>query len=92
MKSLAGLAALPAKNPELARTWIYAKLLAILIAERIAGQAPDSPPWGLGKAGRQPITLAPHENGLRQHPRGDPRPIALASRSPRLRATAPILP
>ena len=66
MKSFAGLDRLPAKKPELAQAWIYAKLIAVLIAEQIAGQVPDSPPYEPGTAGRKPITLAPHENGPRE--------------------------
>lgn len=43
-KSLAGLDMLPAKKPELARAWIYARLIVAIIAEQIAGQVPNSPP------------------------------------------------
>jgi hypothetical protein len=57
-KSLAGLDALPAKNPDLARTWIYARLIAALLAERIAGKVPDSPPSAPGNTDRQSITMA----------------------------------
>ena len=39
-KSLAGLDMLPAKKPELARAWIYARLIVAIIAEQIAGQVP----------------------------------------------------
>src|SRR6266852_5890936 len=46
-KSLAGLDMLPAKKPELARAWIYARLIVAIIAEQIAGQVPDSSPSGL---------------------------------------------
>ena len=42
-KSLAGLDQLPAKEPRLARAWIYARLIVAIIAERIAGQVPDAP-------------------------------------------------
>ena len=45
-KSLAGLDMLPAKKPELARAWIYARLIVAIIAEQIAGQVPESPPSG----------------------------------------------
>ncbi|MBY5720458.1 transposase, partial [Rhizobium leguminosarum] len=41
-KSLAGLDSLPAKKPELARAWLYARLIVAIIAEQIAGQVPDS--------------------------------------------------
>src|ERR1700675_4017502 len=81
MKSLAGLAALPAKKPELAQAWIYARLIAVLLAEQIAGQVPDSPPCGPGKTHRKPIALASHENGPRRNPRRRPRTIAVADRS-----------
>ena len=60
MKSLAGLDQLAAKKPELARAWIYARLIAFLIAEQSAGQVPDSPPSGPGPTRRKPVTLAAH--------------------------------
>jgi hypothetical protein len=44
MKSLGGLDELAAKKPELAQAWIYARLIAFLIAEQIAGQVPESFP------------------------------------------------
>jgi Transposase DDE domain len=67
-KSLAGLDMLPAKKPELARAWIYARLIVAIIAERIAGQVPDSSPSGPGKTIRKPITLASHENRFGHDP------------------------
>jgi hypothetical protein len=71
-KSLAGLDMLPAKNPDLARAWIYARLILAIIAEQIAGQVPESSPSGLGNTPRtKPIALASHEDdpshGLRRH-------------------------
>jgi hypothetical protein len=57
MKSLAGLDELTAKKPELAQAWIYAKLIAFLIAEQNAGQVPDSPPCGPATVSRQPSHL-----------------------------------
>jgi hypothetical protein len=60
-KSLAGLDMLPAKKPELARAWIYARLIVAIIAEQIAGQVPDSSPSGPGNTTRNPIALASHE-------------------------------
>lgn len=44
MKSLADLDTLPAKKPALAQAWIYSKLIGYLLAERMTGQVPDSPP------------------------------------------------
>lgn len=70
-KSLAGLDLLPAKNPELARAWIYARLIVAIIAEQIAGQVPDSSPSGPETTSRKSIALAAHEDSpgydLRRH-------------------------
>src|SRR5882724_11844534 len=66
-KSLAGLDMLPAKKPELARAWIYARLIVAIIAEQIAGQVPDSSPSGPGKTTRKPIALASNEDSLGHH-------------------------
>src|ERR1700687_5315107 len=66
-KSLAGLDMLPAKKPELARAWIYARLIVAIIAEQIAGQVPDSPPSGLDNATGKPIALASHEDSSGHH-------------------------
>jgi hypothetical protein len=68
-KSLAGLDMLPAKKPELARAWIYARLIVAIIAEQIAGQVPDSSPSGPDTATRKPIALASHEDRLSYHMR-----------------------
>ena len=88
MKSLAGLDRLPAKTPELAQAWIYARLIAALMAEQIAGQVPVSPPSEPDQTERKPIALAPHENGSRQHPRRHPRTIAMAHCAQCLRPNA----
>ena len=85
MKSLAGLAALPAKKPELARAWIYARLIVLLMAEQIAGQVPESPPSEPDKTGGKPIALASHENGPRWNPRRHSRIIAMANGPQRIR-------
>jgi Transposase DDE domain len=61
-KSLAGLDLLPAKKPELARAWIYARLIVAIIAEQIAGQVPDSSPCGPETTTRKSIALAAHED------------------------------
>jgi DDE family transposase len=78
-KSLAGLDQLPAKNPELARAWIYARLIVALIAERIAGQVPDSSPSGYGNTGRKPVALASHEDSIGRDPGSHSRITAVAS-------------
>jgi hypothetical protein len=75
-KSLAGLDMLPAKKPELARAWIYARLIVAIIAEQIAGQVPDSSPCGPETATRKSVALAPLEDNpghdLRRHSRTAP--------------------
>jgi hypothetical protein len=86
MKSLAGLDELAAKKPELARAWIYARLIAFLIAERSAGQVPDSSPSGPRKAGRESIALASDQDRARNRPRRNPRSPAMAERARRLQA------
>jgi DDE family transposase len=63
-KSLAGLDMLQAKKPELARAWIYARLIVAIIAEQIAGQVPDSSPSGPGITTGKPIALASREDSL----------------------------
>jgi hypothetical protein len=69
MKSLAGLDELPAKKPQLAQAWIYARLIVALLAEQIAGNVPDSSPSGHRTTKRKPLALAPRQNGPRRHPR-----------------------
>ena len=77
-KSLAGLHLLPAKNPKLARAWIYARLIVAIIAEQIAGQVPDSSPSGPENATHKPFPLAPYEDRLGHDLRGHSRTNAMA--------------
>lgn len=44
LKSLGGLAALPASDPRLARTWLLAHLIAAVLIEASLSEALDSPP------------------------------------------------
>jgi hypothetical protein len=90
MKSLARLDELAAKKPELARAWIYARLIAFLIAEQCAGQVPESSPSEPRKTSRRKsVTLAPRQNSSRQSPRRYSRISVLATRSQRLHAHSP---
>jgi hypothetical protein len=91
MKSLAGLDELPAKKPELARAWIYARLIAVLMAEQSAGQVPDSSPSGPGNPGRESVALAAHESRPRQRPRRHSRTVAMANIPLRFRAHPSLL-
>lgn len=79
-KSLAGLDQLPAKEPRLARAWIYARLIVAIIAERIAGQVSESSPSGIDKTPSKPIALAPDEDGFGQHRRRHSWATPVASR------------
>ncbi|ANL55102.1 MULTISPECIES: IS4 family transposase [Rhizobium] len=71
-KSLAGLDNLPAKKPELAQAWLYARLIVAIIVEQIGGQVPDSSPSGRTNPKAKPVALASHEDcpeyPLRRHP------------------------
>ena len=55
LKSLLHLDELPAKDPDLARSWIYAKLIAALLLEEVAGPFLDSPPSGTQSATAVPL-------------------------------------
>lgn len=89
MKSLAGLDELAAKKPELARAWIYARLIVFLIAEQSAGQVPDSSPCAPDKTGGKSIALASHQIGARHRAGCDPRAAAMANRSQRIHSHPP---
>jgi len=58
LKSLLHLDQLPAKDPDLARAWIYAKLIAALLLEDITGQVLDSPPCADRNAAANGLALA----------------------------------
>jgi Transposase DDE domain len=104
MKSLGGLDELAAKKPELAKAWIYARLIAFLIAEQIAGQVPESPPSGSRKShinrrsrgahkrrksSAKSFTLAHDQNGPCRYPRQHSRfTLAKDSRSPQANPAA----
>jgi hypothetical protein len=45
LKSLLNLDALRARDPDLARAWIYTNLLAAFLVDDMIRPAPDSPPW-----------------------------------------------
>ncbi|ARM86845.1 IS4 family insertion sequence transposase protein [Rhizobium sp. CIAT894] len=79
-KSLAGLDNLPAKKPELAQAWLFARLIVAITAEQIAGQVPDSSPSGYANPKGKPIALAAHEDGPGHHSRRHPRATAVAGR------------
>lgn len=71
MKSLAGLDQLPARTPALARAWLYARLIAILLAEDIVREVPDPPPSGPRNA-QLDVDMADHEGRPRRRSRRHP--------------------
>jgi DDE family transposase len=97
MKSLAGLDELAAKKPELARAWIYARLIVFLMAEQRAGQVSEPPPCGprkrriRSKSHAKPLTLAAHEICPYRRPRQHPRTTALATAPRRAKQSPPAL-
>src|SRR3954470_5218838 len=46
LKSLWDLGSVPAKDPDLARTYLYAKLLMALLVEDLTGEPRSTSPWG----------------------------------------------
>ena len=46
LKSLWDLGSVPAKDPDLARTYLYAKLLMALLVEDLTGDSRSNSPWG----------------------------------------------
>jgi hypothetical protein len=50
LKSLAGLGQLPAEDPGLAKTWIFAKLIIAILAETAAQKLADSSPSGASRS------------------------------------------
>ncbi len=58
LKSLLHLDDLPAKDPDLARCWIYAKLIAALLLEDMTGVFVDSPPWAIANIPANCIAVA----------------------------------
>jgi hypothetical protein len=75
LKSLIGLDQLRADDPDLARTWLYAKLIAALLAEDLTGELLDSPPSGRRHdAPPLLLDLAGPSHDLQGTPRRDHRP------------------
>lgn len=85
-KSLAGLDQLPAKKPELARAWIYARLIVAIIAEQIAGRLPDSSPCGPSTQSGEPLALASRQNRSRRGHSSHSRAAVMQHHSRRLHA------
>jgi hypothetical protein len=62
LKSLLHIDQLPAKDPDLARAWILAHLIAALLVEDISPQVRESPPCGQRGLKAIPLALAHHQD------------------------------
>lgn len=69
LKSLFDAGTAPNRDPEAVRSWIYAKLLAVLLMERIGEEARLFSPWGFPVGSRgEPVEGVP--GSVRRVPRG----------------------
>ncbi|HTE17036.1 MAG TPA: IS4 family transposase [Armatimonadota bacterium] len=59
LKSLFDAGSAPNRDPEAVRSWIYAKLLAVLLIERLGEEARLFSPWGFPLGGGQPLERVP---------------------------------
>jgi len=91
LKGILHLDHLRAKKPELARTYLYAKLLGALIVEELCGEALAFFPWGFPflPQARQPLAGVPGRGGgvarrgeRRPLPSAPPPRLALVTASP----------
>jgi len=73
LKSLAGFARLPAKDPALARSWLYAHLIVALLIDDLSQEFLDSPPCAGRRRAAPAVDLAAAQTAARRAPRGDPR-------------------
>lgn len=67
LKSLFDAGSAPNRDPEAVRSWIYAKLLAVLLIERLGEESRLFSPWGFPLGGRKPLERVP--GGVRRLPR-----------------------
>jgi hypothetical protein len=67
LKSLFDAGSAPNRDPEAVRSWIYAKLLAVLLIERLGEESRLFSPWGFPLGGGKPLERVP--GGVRRLPR-----------------------
>jgi hypothetical protein len=68
LKSLFDAGSAPNRDPEAVRSWIYAKLLAVLLIERLGEESRLFSPWGFPLGSREPLEGVP--GGVRCVSRG----------------------
>lgn len=82
LKSLFDAGTAPNRDPEAVRSWIYAKLLAVLLIERLGEESRLFSPWGFPIGGGQPLERVPR--GERRVPgRGFSAQLAKRTAAPR---------
>jgi len=83
LKSLFDVGSAPNRDPEAVRSWIYAKVLAVLLMERLGEESRLFSPWGFPLGSGEPLERVPR--GLRRIP-GRRFPPELAKRTATSRA------
>ncbi|HEX6040304.1 IS4 family transposase [Longimicrobium sp.] len=73
LKSLFDAGSAPNRDPEAVRSWIYAKLLAVLLIERLGEESRLFSPWGFPLGGGQPMEGV--SGGVRRLPRRGVSPL-----------------
>lgn len=68
LKSLFDAGSAPNRDPEAVRSWIYAKLLAVLLIERLGEESRLFSPWGFPLRGGEPLEGV--QGGVRRVSRG----------------------
>lgn len=66
LKSLFDAGSAPNRDPEAVKSWIYAKLLAVLLIERLGEESRLFSPWGFPLGGGEPLARVP--GGMRRVP------------------------
>lgn len=89
LKSLFDAGTAPNRDPEAVRSWIYAKLLAVLLMERLGEEARLFSPWGFPLGNREPLAGVP---GSERRVSGGGVSAQLAERAPVPRRGAPPTP
>lgn len=59
LKSLFDAGSAPNRDPEAVKSWIYAKLLAVLLIERLGEESRLFSPWGFPLGGGEPLERVP---------------------------------
>jgi hypothetical protein len=73
LKSLFEAGSAPNRDPEAVRSWIYAKLVAVLLIERLGEESRLFSPWGFPLGSGQPMERVP--GGVRRLPRRRVSPL-----------------